>query len=339
MRSNNPFSDLIPNQNKNENPFSDLIPNNRNNGEQSITTSPNDQMINTIFGQMPKNMPEFKIGSPQNKELAENILESAAGAPGLNVVSKGITGFGKGIKNVLTKVNPRELALNVQKSHDKLFKESSDIYDFIAKEVVPRGVSKIDIPPEIFKEIEINLPKTRANKLLLQEAKKGDYQALHDLQSDLFKRGTKALSSDIQAERNIGEELLDTRGKINDAIRNRFKEYGQEDLAKLLDEASGKYKKLKETYYSHPTISKLVHKESRKMPVNPLKVFSEESVPMNNLLSSHPEITKALETKKAAKDFIKKLKIGGGVLGATGVVGGSYYGANKLLNYLLGNNK
>jgi hypothetical protein len=304
-------------------------------------------MIDTFLGKMQPNNPMYQIGSPEQKELISEMIASGIGMPGMNVVGqgvnnfgiigKGVSGFGKGIKNLLTRKNPKELTAAVQKGHDVESKQISDIYNLIKSEVGPRGVGKIEIPEGIFHEIKKGkmLPNTEDFIKLLEKAKSGDYEALHQLQSDLYKKGTQALGSKFQANINKGEEILSVRNKINEIIRNKFKEHGHEDLAKLLDEASGRFKNLKETYFSHPQIAKLVHEKTRKIPKNPMNVFSEESKQMQRLLEKHPEITKELEKHKGAKDFMKKLKLGKNIGIGGGVAGGTLYGGTKLLDYLL----
>jgi hypothetical protein len=329
------FDDLIP-ENKNiptaigapakSNQFGDLIP----------------KQSDTFIGKLPIGPATAPLGSKEsfvNPESLKDISEFAAGGPGMKVIgAKGIN-FGKGIKSVLTKIAPKELAYGVQKAHDKLSQQASNIYDFIKSEVGPRGVGKINVAEDLIKEAESHLPKTRANKDLIERARTGNYEALHDLQSDLGKRGTKALGADLAADRNIGEEMLDTRGKINDVIKNQFNEYGHPDLTKLLEEANGKYTKLKKLYYSHPKVAKLVHPESRLVPKNPLSLFSEESKPMKELLGEHPEIQEALDTSERAKNFIEKLKKipkSGYAAGGVGAGGLSLYGGKRLIDLLKG---
>lgn len=58
-------------------------------------------MVETIIGRMPQDMPEFKPGSPENKELLNEMLGAAAGAPGMKILG-GAVGKGAGIlKNMI----------------------------------------------------------------------------------------------------------------------------------------------------------------------------------------------------------------------------------------------
>jgi hypothetical protein len=211
-------------------------------------------------------------------------------------------------KVLFSKVNPKEWVYGIQKAHDTAMKRAGDIYDFIKSEVKPRGVSNINIPTNILKEASDYLPKTRSSKQLIENAKTGDYEALHQLQSDLGKKGSENLSGDTYADRNMGEQMMDVRDKINEAIRSKFKAHGHEDLAKLLDEANKKYKSLKDIYYSHPTVGKIVHPNIRKVPKNPEKVFQEESKSMEKLLQAHPEIVEGMKLSSTKQKIMKQLK-------------------------------
>lgn len=286
---------------------------------------------------MVANLPQVMRGTqPTASESAAQTVGEFL--PGLEVGGPPVTKFGKGVWNVLNQKNPKELAYGIQKAHDVLKSQASDIYNFVKSEVKPRGVGKINISEDVINEAERHLPRDRASKLLIEKARNGDYEALHQLQSDLGKEGTRNLGAESYADRNLGKEMLDTRDKINSSISDQFKEYGHEDLSKMLDMAKGKWAKLKDIYYSHPTIAKLVHEDSRKMPRKPLNVFSEESVPMKKITQEHPEITEALEKNKLAEKFMNKLKTTGklGLIGAGGV-GAPIYGAYKLLELLKGN--
>lgn len=289
-------------------------------------------------GEMVANLPQVMRGTqPTTSESASQTIGQFL--PGLEVGAP-VSKFGKGVMNVLNQKNPKELAYGIQKAHDVLKSQASDIYDLVKSEVKPRGVNEIKIPEKIIESAESYLPKTDASKNLINKAKSGDYESLHKLQSDLGKRGTKHLGSDYAADWDKGEEMLEVKDKIMDSIKNHFNEYGHEDLSKLLDMAKGKWAKLKDVYYSHPAIAKLVHEESRKVPKNPMNVFSEESKPMQKILNEHPEISEALNKHKDAEKFISRLKKTGKVglygTGGLSLIGAPLYGAYKLIDLLKG---
>ena len=268
---------------------------------------------------------------PPGEDRGANVLEGATvGA----LVPAAFT-LPKIAKTLIKKVDPKGWVSGIQKTHDVAQAQASDIFNFVKDEAKQRGVSKVDIEPGVIDEAASTLAKTRSNKKLIEDAKSGDYDALHSLQADLGKTARQNISSDSYADRNLGFEMLDTRDKINESIRDRFKEYGHEDLAKLLDAASDKWKKLKQTYYEHPTIAKMVSPKSRKVPKNIEAALSEESVPMQKLLDAHPEIAEGLKLTSEKKKIMKVLKLG---LSATGLGGtGSLLGKSNSGNNYQGN--
>lgn len=284
----NPFQHLLAEENKKPNLLEQLK---RKAGEIAPTMPPGVNMASGILsmafpgkqGELVENLPQIVRGAqPTTSESVSQELGKLI--PGTGIGGAATVKFGQGVKSLLTKVKPKELAYGIQKGHDQLLKQSKNIFDLIKSEVKTRGVNQIDLGKDVIQQAEKHLPQTRVNKELIAKAETGDYEAVHKLQSDLGKRGTKNLGSNLAADRDAGEEMLDIREKINDAIKNKFKQSGHEDLANHLEEANDIYRKLKKTYYSHPTIAKLVHKESRKIPANPMKVFSEESVPMKRII-------------------------------------------------------
>lgn len=268
----------------------------------------------------PGNLFERGIGA------GKGMLAGAAGKLALNLP--------QAMKMITTKINPKEWVYGIQRAHDTAMKRAGDIYDFIKSEVKPRGVSNIEIPKDILSDAGEHLPKTGSYKNLIENAKSGDYEALHKLQSDLGKKGSKNLSGDSYADRLKGEEMMDIRDRINQAIRDKFKEHGHEDLVKLLDEANKQYKNLKETYYSHPAVGKMVHKDIRKVPKKPENVFAEESLPMSRLLEAHPEISEQMKLLSTKKKILKQLGKTGLTLGGIEALRGAHSDVNKISSLL-----
>lgn len=296
-------------------------------------------MINTMFGQMPQKSPSEIWQQMVTPENVNNLIDATAGAPGMKVVGEGVMKLGPAIKTLFSKIAPQKLVEGVQAAHDKLLGQAQDLYNLVKDEAVKRGVNKININSDLLDEAGKSLPNTRANQKLLADASNGDYESLHNLQSDLGKKGFKNLSADTYGDRKMGEQMLDTRDKINEAIRNHFNEYGHPDLGSLLDDASNKYKTLKQIYYeANPTIGKMVNPELREIPKNPMTAFSKQSKPMNQFLAAHPEVKDAVNLMKKKTDLgdtlklAKNLGIGTGVVGGLGATG---YGAYKLISKLL----
>lgn len=267
--------------------------------------------------------------SPFASKVAGNALLGASYSPD-NPLVGGIAGAaaplaGKVIekvatviKNAFNKTTPKEVATSIQSAHDSLKKYAVNLFDTVEREATARGVNNVNISKDLITELLQYLPKTRASKKLIEKAKTGDYSALRKAQTELWQRGTSRKASDIPSSQDEGEEMFDLRDKINESISNHFKKTGNEYLSDLLNYGRNVYKNLKETYYSHPTISKLVHESTRKVPKNIVNVLSEDSVPMERVRNSNPLIAKNLEAIKNKQNSLKKLKYLGGIGGVAG---------------------
>lgn len=331
----NPFEHLIPPQQGQapEQPdqgMNNPMPNQGNPFEKLVPPEQKEEMVDTFLGKLPKNPKQFQPGTPENKEEFENMLNAAVGGPGMQLVGRGAMSFGKGISSLLNRVAPKEMAYGVQKAHDLMQKKLTGMYEFVKDQALKRGIGQIKVTPTLFEEAEKHLPKTQKYRDLINKARNGDYESLHQLQSDLGKKGTAAKSAATHAERNAGEEMLDTRKQINSTIQSHMKNTGNTDLSDTLKEASKGYRDYKKLYYSHPRIAKLVHEESRLVPKNPLNLFTEESKKMDRLINAHPDLAKALEHERNAGKFIKNLKTGKGAATTLGLIGGGAYGIKTL---------
>lgn len=303
---------------------------------------PESKTVNTFLGEMPRHLPELSPGTEENKSLIDSMIGAGIGSPGMKMVDaapKAREVLSRGIKAIFKKPNAKELAYSVQRGHDKELMESSGLYNKVKNDISDRGIEKFPVTKELLDEAKANLPKTRAYDKLIGNAESGDYEAIHKLQSDLGTRGTKALGSDEFATNNIGEEMLDTRNKLNELIENHLEKTGHKDLADTLKQGREQFRKLKQNYYSHPAIAKLVHEESRKIPKNPLSIFSEESKPMKRLLEKHPEVKNALETKENAEQLLKLLKKPSSIGTALGLTGAGIYGTKTVYDLLKGMNE
>jgi hypothetical protein len=230
------------------------------------------------------------------------------------------------IRGLSTKSTPEALVESIQKPHDKLQSTADELYGQVKQAIKKRDV-KIPVKDEYLNEIVDILPKTRASRKLIEKAKTGDYESVHELQSHLYKKGTKGLSSDDIALENQGEEILDLRDKINDDLEKHLIKEGHIDIAHVLKQGKKSYAKLKDTYYDKllpKGIGKLVHSETRLVPENPEKLLSQNSEPMKKFLSSHPEAAKhsqGIKEKEAALKSLNKALLGTGVAGGTLTVG------------------
>jgi hypothetical protein len=58
--------------------------------------------VDTFIGRLPKNVPELRPGTPQNKELIENMMGAAIGGPGMKMIGAGIGKGANALKNMIT---------------------------------------------------------------------------------------------------------------------------------------------------------------------------------------------------------------------------------------------
>ena len=105
-----------------------------------------------------------------------------------------------------------------------------------------RGIDKLSVPSDIFKDAKEFLPKTTPYKKLLEKAKTGDYDSLFTLQSDLRKIGSQLKRSISGAERIHGGEALKLRQKLQDSMKSHLRKEGHEDIAGLITKGQNKYR-------------------------------------------------------------------------------------------------
>lgn len=263
--------------------------------------------------------------SEPNNRLKEGLY-SGLGALGGNLLGTTIKGTGSLINQLRGKLTPTSIAKVAQNSHDLMKKNAEKIFSGVSRNASERGIDNIPLDKSVIDEAKDFLPKTRANKKLLDRAETGNYDALRDLQSDLGKRGFKRKSSDLASENDEGEEMLDTREKINEAISNHFRNTGNNDLANELDKGRKLYSNFKDIYYSRPSLAKMVNEDLRLVPKNVSSIFNENSIPMERFRQAHPEIKNSLSQLKTLNN-LKKLGISTGTAGG---IGGLLYGYNQL---------
>ncbi len=271
--------------------------------------------------------------------LGAGIQDAAsifAGGKLLPLMARGLGNTLSTIRSAFRPINPRDVSSSIQASHDNLLKSAEDIFGDVEKTAEKRGVNVIPVKQGLMDEITPYLANTRATKKLIDNAKSGDYSSLRKLQTELFHKGTAAEKALLPSEQLKGEEIFDLRDQINESISKHFRKNGHDDLADKLDQAREMYRNLKETYYNKklPLAARdLVHPDVRKIPRNALNTFSEESKPMQLLLSQNPLAAQKIEQYVAKQNAMKKLKhigIGSGIIGA----GATGYGAKAGYDYL-----
>lgn len=309
------------------------------------------ETVDTPFGKWPKHSPQLTDPkSPEFRSQLEELISAGTMTPGMAMVGRAamkglpsevLPAIGKKlaklpevIKVMKAKLDPSRLVKSVQQGHDTLHQGAVSRYQNVENEVMNRKVPQMTIYPDEIDEATKYLAKTKANQKLIEGAKKGEYKDLRQLQSDLGQEAERLKSSDSFAERNLGKEMFDQRQGINDMLKNHLESTGNKDLAEQLKEANDLYSKKHELYYDHNVIGKMVNPKTRKIPKNPMNVFSEQSEQMKRIIAEHPEISEELSlisSKKNISDRLKKYgKRGAYGTGATTLLGGAKWGYDKL---------
>ena len=163
---------------------------------------------------MPKGIPEFQFGSPQNKELIHNMVNVAAGNPGEQLGQKIIPGL---IKSGINKIFPTKSFIknSLLNTHDALETGASNSFKTVSDLANQRGIAPVPEMKSVTDELRSYFPQTKQANSLLNDASTGNYNALRKLQSELYTRGKKNISSDLETDRMKGEEMMEKRNNIN----------------------------------------------------------------------------------------------------------------------------
>ena len=257
-------------------------------------------------------------GATQNPEspLKGAAMDAALGS----LPYAGKLGY-KAAKSVIGKLktaDPVKLIKSIQKAHDTDMQASSSLYEAVKDSAKSRGINRIPIDESIIEQATQHFPKTLRAQNLIKKAKTGDYEALHDLQSEIGRKGSKWLSSPDMANANAGEEMLEARDALNTQLEDFFDKTGNYDLGDMLRSGRAGWKKLKDTYYDYNPIKNMVHPDLKKIPKEPWNILTEHSVPVKEMLAEHPEIAKEID-KYLIKQKFKKGIIGAGLIGGAGL--------------------
>ncbi len=228
-------------------------------------------------------------------------------------------------KNALNRITPEMIGTLYQSGHDLLKNSAQNIFENVGKKYAQRNIGNISVDPALIDQVVHHMPVSDASKKLLAAARKGDYQALRKLQTQLFHYGNKAAKSDIPTEYLKGEEIMDLRNKINKSIIDHLVKTGNQDLAKELKYAMGQFRTLQQTYFPKKlplALKNMVHEESRSIPSNVGELLSVNSVPINRIMKQDNRIFDLVNQYKEHKNALNKLKYIAGGVGGLGILGG-----------------
>lgn len=231
------------------------------------------------------------------------------------------------IKALFSKTNTEKALNTALARHDSLESTASELFNHARDQMKKRGIKEIKPQTDVIDKIKRFLPKTPDHQKLYEDAKGGDPESLHKLQSWLWKKGNKATNSEDHAISNRGEEMLSLRNQLNQGVQNKLAAGGHLDLVHSYKQGQKLFKELKDTYYKNKKIQNVFDPEIRKIPEDVTKHFSENSTPMNEFFKSHPELKEEVLKSKRKREAITNLKK---KAGEAGVGAGVIYGGSKL---------
>jgi len=274
------------------------------------------------MGQMPESVISSFFSPPQypGEAMVRGIVRNAPIISGVSSLVKPFI-FTKGKKYF------KNALLN---SHDELENKASDAFKDVSHEVNLRGINNIPIDKNSIENLKEYFPRTRQANELLEKGSKGDYNALRQIQADLYHSGKKSLGSELEAERMRGAEMFERREDINDLISHHLLVTGNPDLYEQLMRARHDYRTLQNIFYNphmNNSIVNMVNKDIRKIPKNLISILGEESKPMKALLDFHPGLESKLSKYNLKRNALKTIKKYGTipVLGAGGYLGMERY--------------
>lgn len=234
------------------------------------------------------------------------------------------------LASMLVPSTNKGMAKYIQKSHDTIQNNAISGFKEVSQGAKERNIPNVPIQNSLdISKIERFFPKTEEAKELLNSARIGDYDALRQVQADLFSEGNKSLGSTKSAERRKGAKMHEHRNKINQAISDNLIMTGNYDLNDLLNNSIKDYKTLKNVYYNenlNKSIRNLVDKEKRKIPKNLSTILKEDSKTMNKFKEFHPKLENKMSRYGFQKGLSKVLSKGliYGGLPALGIGGYEY---------------
>jgi len=292
----------------------------------------------TALGQIGAYAGSEALQAKPDEQNLFGLLPGGKVGAGIEAAGLGLLPYGAGkaigktastISRAARKFDPDSWITKIQDRYALRKGNTSDMYNSIRDNISQRGISDINIPTKLSEKIENtrrHLAKTDRSRELIDAAQSGDYQALHEYQSDIGKKAEKLLGADSNADHNAGEELKEVRDQVNKLIEDHLRKTGNDDLADQLNLARKQWANLMDVYHpnSRSAIKKMVDPEELEIPSDPYKFLTKKNQRIKKLLDEHPDVRneiKEYEDSKSAQDKLKKVLKVGGSLGAVGGLG------------------
>jgi hypothetical protein len=306
--------------------------------------------IGHLIGRSAIDIPAFAYGGPIGLGLAEaattpgvgvdRLISGAEGAAlpvagrMVGAVAKTASKVPKQIIDLFRKTDTKRGLEVAHAKHDALEETANELFDWSKQQLKDRGVTSVKPSAELIEEIRPYIGTTHAAKETLKKAGEGDLEAIHAVQSRLWKRGTKAKTGDLM-EFDKGEKMHELRDFLNLDVQNQLTSMGHLDAVHGYKQGQRLWSDLKSTYYDYPKIAKVFDPKLRKIPDDIAKHFGEVSTPMQRFLERHPELQSEimgeLAKRQAAKD-LKRLGLTGISIGAAEQYGVGPTQLKKLLD-------
>jgi hypothetical protein len=264
-------------------------------------------------------------------------ITSAALLKALPYAAKTFKGLGREIMSLRGESEPIKAVLNqIQNKYNTLYNKSIGLYDKVRDEVLSRKIKPFKLNETILNKIQPHIPDEPEMLTMFDAAKKGSYDAIHNLQTYLRKRGEKMVDSLEQDTHKLGKSFLGWRNEINKDVEKHLAKTGNKDLTSDLQEGRQIYKDLMTIYHpdESPQISEMFRIGVKREPSNLQEFFNPKDEPMRKFLHEHPAISKAREIELNRMKLGKRAKKIAGVGIGTGLGG---FGVKKGFDILTGN--
>lgn len=275
-------------------------------------------LVPTLFGRLPKDIPEYKQGTAENKQLINNMIDMTAFTPGLKTVVQ--APFKLTLKNIGKSIIDA-------RNKEKLFHSTqySRLWDAAKK----AGINEIKFNPD---EINIEaLTTSGTNKKYIRPLQKflenPTLENAQTAQSDLGKLinspqlSKEVLTSEETASKNAAEAA---QKHIRDMMFRNDKGEVNQPLKKMYDDITASYEKNMVPYKSS-AISKF---GKGKMTAKQLLSKLKSGEFMATKGAAHPEIEKRDLAIELARTFGVPISIAGGL--------GMALNGKDILNKLMG---
>jgi len=196
---------------------------------------------------------------------------------------------------------PTKAAEHIWMKHDPKMAALNKEFTDISKEAPEYGPIKLD--KDIFSKARKFGKKSDEYDLLVKGAEAGDYDALQNLQSSLYKRMKEFNKSGQIEKADLSPQIQKLRDRINEGIGLHFEKNAPELAAKRTAARSG-YSDLKKEFNQDKVIDKLVGTD-RKVPANFVEyLMNANSKELNAFRAKNPELVKKVQAEKLRRKIL-----------------------------------